>query len=84
MVEKRGKIVSSENGVTYTINKYVDVQREYDNVTGSKKSKILAEYSEAKQRNILTNVILELIEKTGLESPAVDALKAMNDFINQQ
>ena len=84
MVEKRGRIISSENGVTYTINRYVDVSREYDSASGAKKSKILAEYSEAKQRNILTNVILELVEKTGLESPAADALKTMNDFINQQ
>ena len=84
MVEKRGKIVQNDGGVTYTINRYVDVTREYDSTSGAKKSKILAEYSEAKQRNILTNVILELIEKTGLESPTVDALKAMNDFINQQ
>ena len=83
MVEKRGKIVQNDGGVTYTINRYVDVTREYDSASGAKKSKILAEYSEAKQRNILTNVILELVEKTGLESSAVDALKAMNDFINQ-
>jgi hypothetical protein len=84
MVEKRGRIISSENGVTYTINRYVDVSREYDSASGAKKSKILAEYSEAKQRNILTTVILELVEQTDLSSEAVDALKAMHEFINQQ
>ncbi len=82
MVERRGKIVSSENGVTYTINKYVDVQREYDNVSGEKKSKILSEYSEAKQRNILTNVLLEITEQLGTSSENIDALKSMKDFID--
>ena len=84
MVEKRGKIIQNDGGVTYTINRYVDVTREYDSIAGAKKSKILAEYSEAKQRNILTTVILELVKQTNLSSEAVDALKAMHEFINQQ
>lgn len=81
MVEKRGKIVQNDGGITYTINRYVDVQREYSQVSGEKKSKILAEYSEAKQRNIIASAILKIANDLGVDGSEIEDLRVMKQFI---
>ncbi len=82
MVEKRSKIITKTDDITYTINRYVDVNREYDNISGAKKSDILNAYSEAKQRNLIAKAVLAIANELDLnENIDIKELSEMVSYI---
>lgn len=82
-VERQGKVTTFDNGVRYAINRYVDVNREYDNVSGAKKKAILDEYSEAKQRNIMMAAILLIADSLDIAGDEITELKKLQEFITK-
>lgn len=82
MIEKQGKIISNENGVTIVKNVYTDVVREYSKSAGSKKKEILDTYSEAAQRNILINALLSIAGELGIDNEAIFKLNELKSFID--
>jgi hypothetical protein len=85
MVDKQSKVIKMDNGIQYVVNRFVDVQKEYDNVAGVKKKTILDQYSEAKQRNIIASAILAIAAELNINDGSNDAIQALSDmqeFIN--
>lgn len=82
MIEKQGKIVSNENGVTIVKNVYTDVVREYSKSAGAKKKEILDTYSEATQRNILINALSSIAKELNIENDDITKLNELKSFID--
>lgn len=85
MVDKQAKVINMDNGVQYAVNRFVDVPKEYDNVSGAKKKAILEQYSEAKQRNVIADAIIAIATNLNINNgsnAAIQALADMQAFIN--
>lgn len=85
MVDKQAKVINMDNGIQYAVNRFVDVPKEYNNVSGAKKKVILDQYSEAKQLNVISAAILAIAADLNMndgQNAAIQALEDMQAFIN--